>query len=158
MTLSTSKSIEIVTGKTLKLKNVLSRYVISQDGTEMQKVMHMFNSYMKANRLTPYGPTTINTKSVFENGSLVQRSRMMVQVRETPAKVEPPYSFSELIRVENCVMARYHGNAASVQMAHGKIQVYAFENNIKLKGETYTVLIEQDGNDIMADVFMEAET
>ncbi|MCL1905363.1 MAG: hypothetical protein FWG19_04495 [Methanomassiliicoccaceae archaeon] len=156
--MSTNKEIEIVTGKTLKLKNVLSKEIGSQDGNETQKVMQMFSSYVKSKRLTPYGPMIIRSKVVFENGTLMQKSRMMIQLRETPDKVESPYYFDELIRVENCVMARYKGDVVSVQMAYGKINVYAFENDIRLRGETYTVFVEQnDDGTIMADVFAEAE-
>jgi len=156
MRLSTGKEIEIVTGKTLKLKNVLSKEIGSSESAEMQKAMHMFNSYMKSKKLTPYGPLIIYGKIAFENGTLVQRNRMMIQIRENPDRTESPYSFDELIRVENCIMARYRGDAASVQMAYGKINVHAFENDIQLKGETYTVFVEQnDDGRILADVFAE---
>ena len=158
MRLSTGKEIEVVEGKTLKLKNVLSKDVGPLDSNEMQKSMHMFGAYMKSKSLTPYGPTITHAKISFENGRLIQRSRIMVQVREIPEKTDAPYSFDELIRVENCLMARYRGDAASVQMAHGKLNIYAFENDIKLKGDTYTVFVEQeqDGT-IVADVFAEVE-
>jgi len=157
MRLSTGKEIEIAEGKTLKLKNVLSKEIGSQDGSEMQKAMHMFQSYMKSISLTPYGPVIIRSSVAFENGALIQRSRMMVQVRETPKAVDSPYYFDELIRVENCILARYRGDAGNVQMAYGKINVYAFENEIQLKGDTYTVFVEQNDNGIMADVFIETE-
>ena len=71
--------------------------------------------------------------------------------------MDSPYYFDELIRVENCILARYRGDPNSVQMAYGKINVYAFENDIRLKGETYTVFVEQNENGILADVFAEAE-
>ncbi|MCL2786334.1 MAG: hypothetical protein FWD81_03845 [Methanomassiliicoccaceae archaeon] len=157
MRLSTGKEIEIVRGKTLKLKNVLSKEINSQDVSEMQKAMHMFQSYTKSKSLTTYGPLIIRSNIAFENGTLIQRSRMMIQVRETPDKVDSPYYFDELVRVENCVMARYRGDPNSVQMARGKISVYAFENDIQLKGDMYTVFVEQNENGIMADVFAETE-
>ena len=157
--MSTGKEIEIVVGKTLKLRNVVSKEIGQLDYNEMQKTMHMFSSYMRSKRLTPYGPTITHARVSFENGRLIQRSRIMVQVREIPERTEAPYSFDESIRVENCVMARYRGDAVSVQMAHGKINVFAFENDIRLKGDTYTVFVEQtpDGT-ILADVFAEIDT
>ena len=157
MKLSTGREIEIAAGKTLKLKNVLSKEIGSLENAEMQKTMHMFESYMKSKRLTPYGPVIIRSNTAFENELLVQRNRMMIQVRETPENTDSPYYFDELIRVERCIMARYRGEVASVHMAHGKISVYAFENDIRLKGETYTVFIEQSESGILADVFAEAE-
>jgi len=157
MRLSIGKEIEIVENKILKLKNVLSKEINSQDGAETQKVMHMFQSYTKTKSLTPYGPLIIRSSVAFENGNLVQRSRMMMQLREVPDTIDSPYYFDELIRVENCLMARYKGDATGVQMAYAKMNVYAFENDISLKGDTYTVFIEQNEKGIMADVFVEME-
>jgi len=46
-----------------------------------------------------------------------------------------------------------------MKFAYDKINLYAFENDIKLKGDSYTVFVDsQEENDtIIADVFMERE-
>jgi hypothetical protein len=150
--------IEIVENKTLKLNRVLSRALRQTDPGEVQKAMHMLGSYVKSKKLTPYGPTVIHSKTAFQNMQPVQTTRMMVQLRESPDSVDPPYSFEELIRIEKCVMARYRGDAAHLQLAYGKIQVYAFEHDISLKDEMYTVLIEETPSGILADVFAETVT
>lgn len=150
-----SNEIEIVENKTLKLNRVLSRELRQQDDSEVPKALHMLSSYVKSKKLTPYGPTVIHSKTVFENMRPIRITRIMVQLREPPGSVEPPYSFEELIRVEKCVMARYRGDAAHIQLAYGKIQIYAFEHSISLKDEVYTVIIEEDQSGILADVFAE---
>ncbi|MDR0887596.1 MAG: hypothetical protein LBM39_00215 [Candidatus Methanoplasma sp.] len=155
MKLSTGKQIEIVENKVLKLKNVLSRDLSSQDSGEIQKVFVMFDSYTKSKNLTPYGPMIIHSRSHVEHGTLSNKSRLLAQLREIPEKTDPPYAFDELVRIENCLLARYRGDPRLIQMAHGKLQVYAFENGITLKNETYTVFIEQTENELIADVFAE---
>jgi hypothetical protein len=48
------------------------------------------------------------------------------------------------------------GPAESLRFAYDKINLYAFENDIKLNGENYTIFVEQNEEDmIVADVFAE---
>ena len=150
-----SNEIEIVENKTLKLNRVLFRELRQHDSNETQKALYMLVSYIKSKKLAAYGPTIIHSKTVFENMRPIVITRIMAQIREVPESTESPYSFEELIRVENCILARYRGDAAHLQLAYGKIQVYAFEHGISLKDETYTVIIEETPGGILADVFME---
>jgi hypothetical protein len=140
--------------KTLKLNNVISR-AFGAGEEETQKTMMMFESYAKKNGLRPYGPTVIKNSGKFDNGLLVQTNEFMVQLREAPERIESPYCFAEAVRVGGCILARYRGPAYSLPAAYGKIQVHAFENGIELSGATYTVLVEQTGDGILADVFAE---
>jgi hypothetical protein len=158
MKLSTGKEIEVVENKILKLKNVISREFGSQDANEIQRITHLFDAYVKSHRLTPYGPMVILARTEFERGVITQKNTMLVQVRETVDKIEAPYSFTELVRVENCLMARYKGDLASLPMVYSKLQVYSFEHDIKLKDGTYTVFVEQSSPEkILADVFVETQ-
>ena len=150
-----NNEIEIVENKTLKLNRVLYRELRQQEGVDVQKAMYMLDSYVKSKKLMPYGPTIVHSKTVFQNMQPAQITRLMVQLRETPKSVDSPYTFEELVRVENCIMARYRGDAPHIQLALGKIQVYAFERGISLKDETYTVIIEETQSGILADVFVE---
>lgn len=150
-----ANDIEIAENKTLKLNRVIFRELRQQDGNEIQKALHMLMSFIRSKKLTPYGPTVIHSKTVFENMRPIQITRIMVQLRESLESVDSPYSFEELIRVENCILARYRGDAVRLQIAYGKIQVHAFENDISLKDEMYTVLIEETPSGILADVFVE---
>lgn len=51
-------------------------------------------------------------------------------------------------------MARFNDNAEKLQYANMKLQVFAYENDIEMTGETYMVLIKQEENNLLADVFM----
>jgi len=153
--LSITKEIEITENKTLKLKNVLSKEIGFGTDADAQKAAYMFESYIKSKGFVPYGPSIIKAGVTYENGNPIQRKEMMVQLRQPPEKMESPYSFTELLRMENCLLARYRGDMLNLPMAYGKLQVYAFENNIDLKGDTFTIIIEQNENGIIADVFAE---
>ncbi|MCL2143278.1 MAG: hypothetical protein FWH44_03360 [Methanomassiliicoccaceae archaeon] len=147
------REITIVEDKVLKLKNVLSKELVSGDPAETQKSAHMFETYIRSKGLEPYGPMIIKTSVTFEDGRPRERKEIMVQIRDVPKKVEPPYAFTELLRVENCLLARYRGDTFNLPMAYGKMQVYAFEKEMDIAGETYTIVVEQNENSILADVF-----
>jgi len=157
-TSNTSKGIEIVEGKVLKLKNVLSKELLSRDPMEAQKEAYMFESYVKSKGFKPYGPSIVKTEAFFDNRALMERKTMMVQLRDIPDSLEMPYVFEGLVRVENCLLARYRGDMSSLSMAYAKLQLHAFENDITLKGSTYTVIVEQNEGGVVADVFAEMQT
>lgn len=148
--------IEIAEGKVLKLKNVLYRSTDLSTSDGPDKTMRMFDSYMRSNEMTPYGPMIIRVKNTLSNGQVLQKSEMMVQLREVPGKVIAPYDFAESLRIENCLMARYRGPASALQVAYSKMQVYSFEHDLRLSDTVFTVFVEQtpDGN-VMADIFAE---
>jgi len=44
-----------------------------------------------------------------------------------------------------------------LQFTYSKLQLHAFENDIKLKGNSYTVFVENKEGIMVADVFMEVQ-
>ena len=52
---------------------------------------------------------------------------------------------------------RYTGPEEKLKFAYDKIQLTAFEENIPLKGDSYTIFVDKNEEDetIVADVFME---
>ena len=43
------------------------------------------------------------------------------------------------------------------QLASSKLQILAFENDIKMTGNSYTIYVNQDDDDAVVDVFMETK-
>ena len=43
------------------------------------------------------------------------------------------------------------------QLASSKLQILAFEKDLKLSGDTYTIFVNQDDDDAVIDVFMETK-
>lgn len=151
-----ANNIEIAEKKTLKLNNVLFRALDTSDTTGFEKTASMFESYTKSKKLDLYGPVVIRVEPKIVGREVQITTTLLGQVRNPPESVDDPYSFLPLLRVENCLMARYRGPSKSLQVAYSKMQVYAFENNIPLSGTTYTVYVDGNSEDeIMADVFTE---
>jgi hypothetical protein len=120
-----------------------------------QKTVRMFEAYAKSKKLTPYGPLIVRSRTEYAASGLIQRTTVMIQLREEHSEPDAPYGFEKLLRREGCLLARYRGPPAGLAAAYSKIQVHAFENDIRLNGETYTVFVEQNADGLLADVFAE---
>jgi len=90
-----------------------------------------------------------------DNGTPIIKTRVMMQLRDKVLYSEPPYDFAEEIHIENCIFVRFQDKAENLPYAYSKINLLAYENNIKLKGDSYTIFISgKDTENIIADVFM----
>ena len=70
--------------------------------------------------------------------------------------VEKMYSMESVLRVTDCMYCRYMGPEEQLKIAYDKINVEAFENDIELEGESYTVFVDENEEEgtIVADVFV----
>jgi len=154
--MSTIEKIMVRENKTLKLKNVLIREVSENELIDIERISYMMDSYIKSKGATTIGPM-INYSGfeTDENGEAKIKIKLMVQLKNLIHKVEQPYSIKPQIRITNCLFARFTEKEENLQYAYQKLGVYAFENDIKLKGDSYTVFVKQEEENIVADVFME---
>ncbi|WFD85554.1 hypothetical protein P7C31_03335 [Clostridium perfringens] len=152
------KKITLKENKTLKLKNVLSRELTQSEFMNENKIMYMMESYIKSKCNSIVGPM-INYSSIIsgENGQPKLVAKLMVQLKETIENLEEPYEFSSQIRVPNCLFARFIEKEQNLQFAYAKLNLHAFENNIKLLGDNYTIFVERNKNNIVADIFMQMQ-
>ena len=117
----------------------------------------MIDSYIKSKGNSTIGPMiNYSTVKIDESGQAKVIIKLMVQLKNPIYNnVEKPYELKEQLRVTNCLFARFTEKEENLQFAYQKMGVYAFENNIKLKGDSYTVFVKQEQENIVADVFME---
>ena len=93
-------------------------------------------------------------KGLAPNGLPIAQVEILMQLNNSNVVVEHPYRFTPEVRVADCLYSRFVGQSDKLQYANMKIEVFAFENCIELTGETYTVFLKDDNNEISADVFM----
>ena len=156
--MSTNEKIIVKENKTLKLNNVLIREVSQNDLMDINKISYMLESYIKAKGNSTVGPminyTTIESD---DNGQAKLVVKLLVQLKNPIHNVEKPYEFKTQIKIANCLFARFTEKEENLQFAYSKLGVYAFENEIKLKGDSYTVFVDKKEAEIVADVFMETQ-
>ena len=82
---------------------------------------------------------------------------MLLQCNNYIHSVEQPYFMESVIRVPNSMYCRYVRPEDKLNFAYQKINLEAFENDISLKGDSYTIFVDRNEEDetITADVFME---
>lgn len=150
------REIQIAQNKTLKLTNVLARKIEAEEFANLQIVLTQMQNFMKSNGAQPIGPLVQGIK-MGTGPDHAPELYMMQQATQMIAQMEPGYHMDAVLRVKNCLYAHYTGPMSHNQLATAKLQIMAFENDIKLTGENYTIYVNQDDDDAVIDVFMETK-
>ena len=142
--------------KTLKLNNTVIVEIGEQDFENLNLVVEKMENYIKAKGYMPVGPLIqYSGTKINEAGELDITVKLIRQSSQFINHTEQPYKCESLMRIKNCMYVRYTGPESSLSFAYDKINLIAFEEDIKLKGDSYTVFVNQIDDDIIADVFME---
>ena len=150
------REIQIAQNKTLKLTNVLARKIEAEEFANLQIVLTQMQNFMKSNGAQPIGPLVQGIK-MGTGPDHAPELYMMQQATQMIPQMEPGYHMDAVLRVKNCLYAHYTGPMSHNQLATAKLQIMAFENDIKLTGDNYTIYVNQDDDDAVIDVFMETK-
>lgn len=150
------REIQIAQNKTLKLTNVLARKIEAEEFANLQIVLTQMQNFMKSNGAQPIGPLVQGIK-MGTGPDHAPELYMMQQATQMIPQMEPGYHMDAVLRVKNCLYAHYTGPMSHNQLATAKLQIMAFENDIKLTGNNYTIYVNQDDDDAVIDVFMETK-
>lgn len=148
--------IKVAENKTLKLTNVLSRKIQPEEFGSMPLVLTQMQNFIKSNDAQPIGPL-VQAVVVGSGPDHAPELHIMQQATQFISKMEPGYHMDAVLRVKSCLYAHYTGPLSQSQLAASKLQIHAFENDIKLSGTTYTIYVNQDDDEAVVDVFMETK-
>lgn len=149
--------LQVNNNKTLKLQNALINKVdFSDEKMDINLLVEKMQSYIKVKGAMQIGPLIQHTKPFVNNEEeLDVEVRLLLQCNNFIHNVEKPYMMESVLRVQNCMYCHYVGPEEKLKFAYDKINLEAFENNIELTGESYTVFVDQnEEGTIVADVFM----
>jgi hypothetical protein len=142
--------------KTLKLTNVLIKKVDLKGNKGIDKEVLQMENYLKNKGAQPIGPLIQYTDVEAGNTNEVKIVvKLMRQSNTFMHNIEAPYKMESVIRVKNCMYARYNGEESKLKFAYDKINLIAFEEDIPLKGDSYTIFVNSNDDNLIADVFME---
>lgn len=151
--------ITISNNKTLKLTNALSLEVNMSETQDMSAVVLKMENYLKTKGAMPIGPLIQKTVyNVSEQGELDIHVIFIRQSNNFIHNVEEPYKMDSQLRIQNCMYAHYVGPEEKLKLAFDKINVTAFENEINLSNENYTIFVNKQDDDIIADIFAEKKS
>lgn len=144
--------------KTLKLQNVLSCQIdlTVENESIIDTDIDKMNNYIQIHGAKQIGPLIqFSSVAVNEENEAEINMHFMLQSDRFIHNVEPPYRMDSIIRVKNCLYARYIGPSGKVKIAYDKIAVYAFENDIEVEGSNYTIYVEENKEDetMIVDIF-----
>ncbi len=154
--------IDVSLHKTLKLQNVLIRKIEPFEVQDIQPQLELekMNSFIRANGAIQIGPVIqYNECNMNATNKLEVSISFLLQCNQGISKIQEPYEMKTSIVVPNCMYCHYIGPEEKMKLAYDKMQIVSFENNIALKNESYTIILERDieGDTIVADIFMECE-
>lgn len=152
--------IDLSYDKTLKLSNVLIHEVFVPEVTfssnQIEQAILQMENYMRSKGVRAVGPLIQkNISYQNEDGQTEIKMFLMRQANNYINHVDCPYKFAAVLRVKNCLYARYTGPGETLRFAYDKIKVTAFEEDIELTRDNYTVFVDQRDDIIIADIFVE---
>lgn len=146
--------IQVSESKTLKLTNVLSRRIMPEELQNVGTIVMQMDNFIKSQNALPIGPLVQHIEVTLGPKPEAQ-IYLMRQANQLITKIDPQYHMDAVLRVKDCLYAHYTGPMAKSELATHKLNILAFENDIKLKNSSYTIFVNQDDDDAVVDVFME---
>lgn len=147
-------SIQVSDGKTLKLTNVLSRRVMPEEIQNIGTILTQMDNYIKSQNALPIGPL-VQHVVVAPGPRPEPQLYLLRQANQLITRVDAQYHMDAVLRVKNCLYAHYTGPISKSELATQKLNILAFENDIKLNNSVYTIFVNQDDDEAVVDVFME---
>lgn len=149
--------LQIHQDKTLKLTNTLIYEVQTEELEDLNANMEQMENYIRVKGALPLGPLIQYTNMTLdEQGQPQLQIKMIRQCNNYIHSVETPYQMESVLRVKNCMYVRYIGPEDKLKFAYDKIALTAFEEDIPLKGDSFTIFVDRNEEEdtIIADVFM----
>ena len=139
--------------------NVLSLEIELNQDFDLGTTVVKMDNYLKSKGAMPIGPLIQRTVySINEDQQLEIHAYLMRQTNNFIHNIEAPYKMEPVIRVRNCMYAHYVGPEEKLKLAYDKINVTAFEEDITVANENYTIFIEKQDDNIVADIFVEKKS
>jgi hypothetical protein len=154
-----NNKIQISENKVLKLVNALIVEINIKDNNDVSQNVIQMENYIKSKGAMPIGPLIQKTQySINDEGQLEVHTYFLRQSNNFIHNVEAPYKMESLLRVRNCMYAHYVGPEEKLKLAYDKINVTAFEEDIELLNENYTIFVNQQDDELVADIFVEKKS
>ena len=151
------EKITININRTLKLTNVLIREIALSELAFENEIYTMMQDYIQSRGITPVGPVITYSRSENDEAGYTRACRRVMIQLSQEIESDDSYEFSEQIRVERCLYARFCERIDNLPYAYDKLGVYAFENDLRLSGESYTISLNSYCKKLTADIFMPFE-
>lgn len=150
------REIKVSKNKSFRLTNVLIRQVEKEEAYAVDKIVNDMENYIRLKGGQPVGPLVQYTETVVDDeGRIKVITKLMRQSNNFINNIESPYEMKSLIRCKNCMYVRFVGEEYAIKFAYDKMHVIAYEEEIDFKGSSYTIFVDRQQDNLVADIFME---
>lgn len=161
------RPINIIMNKSLRLDNVLIKEIFSfsqiddEDCGEegffsLELTVAQMDNEIRSRGAEPIGPLIQYSGAELEQDAYSMSMALMLQSDRFINGIKRPYRMESVIKASDCLYARFTGVEEDLQYVYQKMEVTAYEEDIRLKGSSYTIFLGSDDNgNITADIFME---
>lgn len=150
------KEILVAESKTLKLTNVLSRRIMPEEFANINLIVTQMENFVRSHDAQPIGPL-VQHIVVTKGPKPEPQMYLLRQANQMITRLDPQYHMDAVLRVKDCLYAHYVGPMNRNDLASQKLNIYAFEHDIKLANSVYTIFVNQDDDEGTVDIFMEKE-
>lgn len=154
--------LDVKYNKVLKLSNVLI-LAISQEKLEnfqFHVEIEKMRNYIIVHGAKQVGPLIQHSETKKEaDGNVKVLLEFMLQCDRIIHNVGEGYIQKPILKVPNCMYCHYEGIEDKIRYAREKIEIVAFEDEKRIKGDSYTVYVDwnQQEDRVVADIFMPVE-
>lgn len=150
-----SHILDVKKDKTLRLNNVIGCKMEGDDFSLFVKTVEQMENYIKSKGSSPIGPIIQHTKtSVDENGQFCMCVSLLRQSNTFINHIEQPYFQESVLKVKECLYVRFTDVETKLKFAYDKLLLVAYEQDIKLTGDSYTIFVDEQEEKMVADIFM----
>ena len=150
------EKIKVYERKVLKLTNVLIKEIELIGNADFSLDVIGMENYIKSKGTIPIGPLV--QKMIIKNDKRDNpniRLFLLRQCKDYIQNIDKSYEMESVLRITDCLYARFCDEESKVKYAYDKLAIFAYENDINLTNETYTVFVTQEDDKLTADIFME---
>ena len=142
--------------KTPQHTNVPSPRIMPEGVPHIILIVPQMENFVRRHGAQPIGPL-VQPILVTKGPKPEAQMYLLRQANKMITRLDPQYHMDAVLRVKNCLYAHYVGPMARNELATQKLNIYAFEHDIKLSGSAYSIFVTQDDDEGVVDVFMEKE-
>lgn len=146
--------LDLFSGKKLVLKKVLGKPLHGIALQDLDYEIHKFYQQLKLLNVQMFGPLITRHKgtNIHEDGTISVDYELYMQAHDYQ-QYDNHFSVYDEIRVENCLYVRFCDSPEYLELAHAKMNVYIYEEDIPVLEDTYNVFVSNNDTQITVDIF-----
>lgn len=146
--------LDLISGKKLVLKKVIIKKLHGIALQDLDHEIQKFYQQLKLLNVQMFGPLITRNKgtNIHEDGTISVDYELYTQAHDYQQYAQQ-FDIRDEIRVENCLYVRFCDSPEYLELAHAKMNVYIYEEDVPVLEDTYTVFVSSNDTQMTVDIF-----